>query len=66
MIRLNVSTDIYSLENISKAVDAYKELAKIKVSSKSETAKIVFRNCKYDEERTIREFENYLIGLENS
>lgn len=66
MIRLRLNTDIYSLENISKAAKAYKHLAKIKVSGKKEDAKIVFRNCKYDEERTVREFENYLIGLENS
>ena len=66
MIRLSVNTDIYSIENILYAAEAYKNLAKINILRKSETAKIVFRNCKYDEERTVREFENYLIGLENS
>ena len=45
-----------------KAVDAYRNLAKIQILRKR---KIVFWNCKYDEERTVREFENYLIGLEN-
>ena len=66
MIRLIVNTEIYSLENISKAAEAYKNLAKIKISGKSENITILFWKCKYDEERTIREFENYLIGLENS
>lgn len=65
MIRLSVNADIYSMDNISKAVEAYKNLAKIKTLKKGETVTIVFRYCKYDEERTIREFENYLIGLEN-
>ena len=66
MIRLRLRTDIYSLENILNAAEAYKDLAKISVSGKKEVTKIVFRNCKYYEERTVREFENYLIGLENS
>ncbi len=66
MIRLSVNTDIYSIDNIFEAAKAYKSLAKIKIYTKGMTAEIVFRNCKYDEERTVREFENYLIGLENS
>lgn len=65
MIRLNVNTDIYSTDNILKAVDAYRNLAKIQISRKRQIIKIVFWNCKYDEEITVREFENYLIGLEN-
>lgn len=66
MIRLSVNIDIYSIENISRATEAYKNLAKIKVSKDGNAMNIVFRKCKYDEERTVREFENYLIGLENS
>ena len=66
MIRLNVNTDIYSTDNILKAVDAYRNLAKIQILRKRKKTKIVYWNCKYDEERTVREFENYLIGLENS
>ena len=65
MIRLNVNTDIYSTDNILKAVDAYRNLAKIQILRKRKITKIVFWNCKYDEERAVREFENYLIGLEN-
>ncbi len=29
-------------------------------------AVITFLKCKYDENLTIKEFENYMIGLENS
>ena len=65
MIRLNVNTDIYSTDNILKAVDAYRNLAKIQILRKRKITKIVSWNSKYDEERTVREFENYLIGLEN-
>ena len=65
MIRLNVNTDIYSTDNILKAVDAYRNLAKIQILRKRKISKIVFWNSIYDEERTVRVFENYLIGLEN-
>jgi len=65
MIKLNVNLGIYSIETINEVVKAYSKLAKIKVTFKKDIAKLTFVNCKYDEKRTVKEFENYLIGIEN-
>lgn len=63
---IKLSRDIYSDENIKLAKEAYKSLAKITVSTDLQYVKLRFLKCKYEETRTIKEFENYLIGLENS
>ena len=44
----------------------YKSHAITTVSFKYEYAIITFWKCKYDEELTVKEFENYMIGVENS
>lgn len=63
---LNLSKDLYSIENIERTAKVYKDYAKIKVKNEDEYYFVSFDKCKYDEDRTIKEFENYLIGLENS
>lgn len=44
----------------------YKNYALTSVSYKRDYAVITFWKCRYDEEQTIKEFENYMIGVENS
>ena len=44
----------------------YKNHAVTTVQYKCDYAIITFWKCKYDEEQTIKEFENYMIGVENS
>lgn len=44
----------------------YKNHAVTTVQYKRDYAIITFWKCKYDEEQTIKEFENYMIGVENS
>ena len=66
MISLKLANDIYTKDNIEKARTAYKNIAVTKAIHKKEITNIIFLKCKYDEDRTIKEFENYLIGLENS
>lgn len=44
----------------------YKNYAAMSVQYKQEYAIITFWKCKYDEDQTIKEFENYMIGVENS
>ncbi len=66
MKRITVNLEIYSDESIRKAIQAYCTLAKISIKQKKEQAIITFWHCKYDEDRTAKEFENYLIGIENS
>lgn len=66
MIRLKLDNEIYSSKSINLAKEAYSMLADIHVISGRNTTELVFSNCKYDEDRTVKEFENYIIGLENS
>lgn len=65
MKRITVDLGIYSKETIQKAIQDYRNLAKISVKQNAEQATITFWYCKYDESRTVKEFENYLIGIEN-
>ena len=65
MREISLSKEIYSENCIKKAIADYDSLAKIKYALKGDTWQISFTKCKVDETRTIREFENYLIELEN-
>jgi len=66
MSKLQLSTYIYSLDNIEKACTIYKDYAKIKIKKKHNRVELIFDRCRYDSEITIKEFENYLINIENS
>ena len=66
MKRITVNLEIYSDETIRKAIQAYCALAKMSIKHRKEQVTITFWHCKYDEDRTAKEFENYLIGIENS
>ena len=65
MTRIKLHRDIYSKEAIVKAISDYKGIAKIRLQEKDSGYVLTFTLCKYGEERTVKEFENYLIGLEN-
>ena len=65
MGNLILNNDIYSALNIRIASDAFSGLCSVTVEKVPGSALLVFTSCKYDEDRTIHEFENYLIGLEN-
>lgn len=66
MKKITVNLEIYSEKTIQKAIQDYHSLAKISVKHRKERATITFWHCKYDENKTVKEFENYLIGIENS
>ncbi len=66
MKKLLLRRDIYSLESINKAIDSYTGFAEFDISDDGDYISIVFNNCRYDEQRTMKEFENYLIGMENT
>lgn len=66
MISLRIRLEIFSPESIEQAVAAYNRLAKIHTCFEGEFARLDFFDCKFDEYRTIKEFENYLISIENS
>lgn len=66
MKTLKLSTEIYSSVNIEKAKSAYKGFATILVQKVHGYHRLTFLHCKHDEVLTVKEFENYLIALENS
>lgn len=64
-MRLKLSKEIYSLTQIQSAVEAYKEYATIVIQFKDKYYQCIFAECINDESDTIKEFENYLISLQN-
>lgn len=65
MNELELAFDIYTESRIVKAIEAYKNYADISISRNPLSYILTFTNCRYDVELTIKEFENYLICLEN-
>ncbi len=65
MSKLQLSTDVYSLDNIEKVCKIYKDYAKIKIKKKRDRVELIFHRCRYDSDITMKEFENYLINVEN-
>ena len=65
MKKLRINRSIYSDDTIEKTIKAYKNHAIIVVTYKQQYANVIFLKCKYDEDLTIKEFENYMIGVEN-
>jgi hypothetical protein len=63
-IRFNKS--IYSLKAIKTTIRVYKDYADINVTEEGDNIVITFSNCKYETNQTMHEFENYLVGMENS
>lgn len=66
MKEVNIKREIYSDDTIKQTIKAYNNFASITVKFEDKQAEITFCKCKYDETQTINEFENYMIGLENS
>jgi len=66
MKTIRINRSIYSNDTIEKTMRMYKNHAVTTVKYKSEYAHVTFWKCRYDEEQTIKEFENYMIGVENS
>ncbi len=66
MIKLELNADIYSESNIKQTISVYKNYAVIKLKKRENRWVLTFRKCRYDEQLTVKEFENYLIGTENS
>lgn len=65
MAKIKLSKELYSEKCLRKAMADYSSLAQITIEYDQESWLIQFSNCKYEENRTISEFENYLIELEN-
>ena len=64
---LKISLDIFSLNNIHAAISIYAGLSTIHITSIADnTAYLQFDSCKYDCDRTQKEFINYIINLEST
>ena len=66
MITLHLHSEIFSMINIELAKKIYTDYADIAIKSEGNYWIVEFSDCKYDESLTIKAFENYLIGLENT
>ena len=53
-------------EMLNETVEALRTQQNINITSENNYWLVNFSDCKYDEKETIKAFENYLIGLENS
>lgn len=64
---LLLSSQVYSLESVLAASQAYDQLASIRIDQKSDPDffLVSFSECMYGPKTTMKEFENYVIGLEN-
>lgn len=66
MTKLKLRSDVYTEESIKKVIAVYKTLADIVIEGQKDGYMMIcFINCIYDEKLTVKEFENYLIGVEN-
>ena len=66
-MKISLSKELYSKNNITKAIEDYSSLAKIAIYQDNNNWIVRFRDCKYDENRTICEEHNLqLIRVENS
>lgn len=65
MNELFVCKELYKYCNLLAAIDAYENIARISIHEMESYWKLCFSDCVYGTARTIHEFENYLIGLEN-
>lgn len=63
--KLFLNKEIYDLKCIHMAIQAYSQLAFIKCIANECGWICTFERCVYDIDLTIKEFENYLIGMMN-
>lgn len=66
MKKVQINRSVYSDKTIKTTLEIYQNHAITTVKFKADYAVVTFWKCKYDEEQTIKEFENYMIEIENS
>lgn len=66
MKKIILDGTIYSESIVKKAIKDYSAIAKIRFEAKDNNIKCEFVSSKYELEKTIKEFENYIIDLSNS
>ncbi len=63
--KLFLHKEIYTERNIKRAIKAYEELATIKIEQEEQYFICEIIDSRYDLQRTVWEFENYIIALSN-
>ncbi len=63
MNKLYLNKSLYSYKSVLIAIEAYSELADFTLDENEHAWIITFQNSKYDPAITLKEFENYVIGL---
>lgn len=66
MKRLSLSREIFNRADILMAKRKFVHLCKVDVAENNLHWDCVITDCKYDEQETMQEFENYIIVLMNS
>ena len=62
---LLLNKSLYDQKCILEAIDDFCRISNIRLESVEKYWKCIFVKCKLDVNRTILEFENYVIGLSN-
>jgi His-Xaa-Ser system protein HxsD len=62
---MELSKAIYSKMAVCRAAEAFQNIARITVRETDNYWSLEFSGCQYGETATSKEFENYLIDLEN-
>lgn len=62
---LKLNKELFRKGSIRQAIGDYVSLCSIEMRETPCEYLLSFSDCKYGEERTMMEFENYLIGMEN-
>lgn len=65
-MQMKIRNELFSRETIDRALADYRHLLTATVDYVGDYCGVTFVACKYDEELTARELENYMIGIENS
>ena len=65
MKTVKLHNEIYSQNAVLAAISAYKELCSVELSMTNHYYVCTFENCKYEENLTAAEFENYTIDFMN-
>ena len=64
--RLELNSDIYDMDSVKYSAEKYSGIANIDISQKDGYIICEFSECKNGTERTVREFENYVIYVSNT
>jgi len=66
MKKIKLDKQIYSIPYVLQAINDYKSFANIISYEDSSNIIVMLNNCKYGNDKTTHEFENYIIELMNN